>query len=100
MGRMGTKKRQFSAEFKRDAVRLVLSGKKNRAQIARELGVRGDLLYRWQKELAPDSIEGRPEEVTASDKERIRQLEREVETLKEEREILKKATAFFAKEKN
>ncbi len=96
---MGIKKRQFGVEFKREAVRAVQAGKKTRAQIARELGIRADLLFRWQREIAPDStIELSPENNVSAEAKRIRQLERELATVKEERDILKKATAFFAKE--
>lgn len=98
---MGSKKRQFSPEFKREAVRAVLAGKKTRAQIGRELGVRADLLFKWQQQLAPGSTrEAEPENKRSPEADRIRQLEREVATLKEERDILKKATAFFAKEQH
>ena len=94
---MGSKQRQFTLEFKREAVRAVVAGKKSRTQIALELGIRADLLMRWQQKLAPESVDGEPK-APISDAERIRQLEREVAILREEREILKKATAFFAKE--
>ncbi|HEY8314928.1 MAG TPA: transposase, partial [Candidatus Baltobacteraceae bacterium] len=81
------------------AVRAVLAGKKTRAQIARELGIRADLLFKWQGEFAPDStIELGPENNSSIEAKRIRQLERELATVKEERDILKKATAFFAKD--
>jgi transposase len=95
---MAGKKRAFTAEFKRQAVQLVLSGKKPRSQIARELGVRGDLLFRWQKALAPRTIGGSESENASSSERRVRELEREIAILREEREILKKAAAFFAKE--
>ena len=96
---MGSKKREFSPEFKREAVRLVLAGKKTRAQIARDFDIRADLLLRWQKDLAPHSTQqADPENKRSKEAERIRQLEREVEVLREERDILKKAAAFFAKE--
>jgi transposase len=95
---MAAKRRAYSAEFKRQAVQSVLSGKKPRHQIARELGIRADLLYQWQKALAPQTAR-QSEPLNASAQERrIHELEREVATLREEREILKKATAFFAKE--
>lgn len=95
---MPGKKREFSPEFKRNAVRLVLSGKKTRAQVARDLGVRADLLFKWQQALAPQSTTAsEPENLSAAER-RIRELERENATLREEREILKKAAAFFAKE--
>jgi transposase len=89
------KRHNYSAEFKRDAVRMVMAGTKTRAQIARELGVRADLLCKWQAALDPKS---RATGNDVSDSERVKQLEREVAILKEERDILKKATAFFAKE--
>ena len=95
---MAGKKREYSPEFKRSAVRLVLSGKKPRSQIARELGVRGDLLFKWQRSLAPQSVAGSESENASVAERRIRELERENATLREEREILKKAAAFFAKE--
>lgn len=97
---MGSKRRQFSAEFKREAIRAVLAGKKTRAQVARELDIRADLLFRWQRQLAPGSTEGAEPQNRSAEAERIRQLEREVATLREERDILKKATAFFAKEQH
>jgi transposase len=95
---MAGKKRAFTAEFKRQAVQLVLSGKKPRSQIARELGVRADLLFKWQQALAPQSTAKFEPENVSSEQRRIRELEREIATLREEREILKKAAAFFAKE--
>ena len=95
---MSRKKREFSAEFKRNAVRLVLSGKKSRAQIARDLGVRADLLFRWQRALEPRSVAASEPENLSIVERRVRELERENATLREEREILKKAAAFFAKE--
>ncbi|GAC1531428.1 MAG: IS3 family transposase [Chloroflexota bacterium] len=95
---MAGKKRAFSPEFKQNAVQLVLNGKKPRSQIARELGVRSDLLFRWQKALAPKTTVAFEAENTSSAERRIRELERENATLREEREILKKAAAFFAKE--
>lgn len=98
--RMGAKKREFSQEFKRNAVQLVLAGKRPRSEIARELGVRSSLLYVWQRKLAPASVQDSQPENVSEEQRRIRQLERENATLKEERDILKKATAFFAKEQH
>ena len=97
---MGSKKRQFSAQFKREAVRSVLAGKKSRAQIAMELGIRADQLFKWQKQFAPSSIDATEGSSSMTEAERIRQLEREVAILREERDILKKAAAFFAKEQS
>ena len=80
---MARGRRQFSAEFKQEAVRLVDGGRPV-SEVARSLDVRTDLLRKWQRQFA-----------TA---EELRRLRREVAVLREERDILKKATAFFAKE--
>jgi transposase len=97
---MSRRRRQFSSEFKLEAVRLVQSGKAP-AEVARELGIRGDMLRKWRRQFATVA---RPSEafpghgkLTSQDEE-IRQLRRRVAQLEEEREILKKATAFFARE--
>ena len=94
---MAVKKRAYSPEFKRNAVQLVLAGKKPRSQVARELGVRADVLFRWQKALAPKTTSDDEPQNLSEEQRLIRQLEQENATLKEERDILKKATAFFAK---
>ncbi|PZR59003.1 MAG: IS3 family transposase, partial [Candidatus Meridianibacter frigidus] len=88
-----SKRREYSSEYKRNAVQLVLSGKKSRSVIARELGIRADLLYHWQKALAPTSPGVQEGGNLNAEQRRIRELERENATLKEEREILKKAAA-------
>ena len=94
-------RRHFSREFKVEAVRQLLGGKRPAAVVARELGVGADLLRRWRDELrahgsaATDLRAGHP---VTSDDEELRRLRRENAVLREEREILKKATAFFARE--
>ncbi len=97
---MARHRRQFSPEFKLEAVRLAESGKPP-GEVARELGIRADMLRKWRRQFASVASareaflgNGRP---TSQDEE-IRQLRREVAQLKEERDILKKATAFFARE--
>ena len=83
------KRRQFSREFKEEAVRLVTEGGQSMAQVARDLDVRPNLLRRWKKELAGES---RPEGASAIDEaEELRQLRKENARLRMEREILKKA---------
>ena len=100
---MVSARRQFSTEFKIEAVRLAESSTSPSA-VARQLGVRADLLRKWRQQFrgttrvrvaAPGS--GTETRVTSQDDE-IRRLRREVAQLKEERDILKKATAFFARE--
>jgi transposase len=97
---MSQRRRQFSAEFKIEAVRLVESGKPPH-EVARELGIRGDLLRKWRRQYAtaprPQQAFPGNGKLTSQDEE-IRQLRRRVAQLEEEREILKKATAFFARE--
>ena len=100
---MAGKRRQFTAEFKIEAVRLANESGKRISQVARELGIRADMLRTWKRQaesragLAPgDVFPGNGKHT--SQEEEIRQLRREVETLEQEREILKKAAAFFARD--
>lgn len=87
-------RRYFSGEFKREAVRQLLGGKRSLAVVAQELGIGAELLRRWREELNVPSAE----RLGLSEAEELRRLRRENAVLREEREILKKATAFFAKD--
>jgi transposase len=88
-------RRRFTAEFKAEAVRLVASGGKPLAQIARELGINEQTLHSWKKQaLASDGTGVMPDHFALQ--EENRQLRRELARVTEERDILKKATAFFA----
>lgn len=89
------KRRKFTAEFKAEAVRLVASGGKPLAQIARELGVNEPVLRNWKKQARVANGSGVVPEHFAQDEE-IRRLRRDLLRVTEERDILKKATAFFA----
>ena len=94
-------RRHFSREFKVEAVRQLLGGNRPAAVVARELGVGADVLRRWRDELrATSGGSGTPRggHPVSSDDEELRRLRRENAVLREEREILKKATAFFARE--
>lgn len=100
---MSGKRRQFTREFKREAVRLATSGEKSLEQVARDLGVRSDTLRAWKKQaegragLASEDVFPGHGKLTSKDEE-IRALRRELEVVKLERDFLKKAAAYFAKE--
>jgi transposase-like protein len=90
------RKRVFSAEFKREAVKLVKAGDKPATQIARELGVPQSSLYRWVEQ-ADAAKNGEGSELSMSEREELKQLRKDRARLEMEVEILGKATAFFAK---
>lgn len=94
---MSDRKRQrYSQAFKAEAVRLLIEGDRSAAAVARDLGVRADLLRKWkQDQLAAGLVTEPARELTES--ERVRQLERELTVVRQERDFLKKATAFFAR---
>jgi len=91
---MSRSRRVFGAEFKQEAMALLRRSGKSANQLAKELGINQTTLSRWKREAetAPAGVNGfqAAEELT--------QLRREVERLQMERDILKKAAAFFAKE--
>jgi len=98
---MGTKKRKrrkFSAEFKAETVRLVRSSDKSITAIARELDLTETALRRWVQQAEVDAGRGPVGALTSSEREELALLRRENKRLRMERDILKKATAFFAKE--
>ena len=95
---MARKRRRFTPEFKREAVRLVLEGDVHVAQAARDLDVCETSLHRWIKQHEIDHGPNKAGEATTAEREEIRQLRSKVRRLEMERAILKKATAFFAKE--
>jgi transposase len=96
MGRR--KRRKFSEEFKAEAVRYVQENKKPVATAARELDLTESALARWVTQADVDAGRGAPGALTTEERKELSRLRREVQELRMEREILKKATAFFAKE--
>jgi len=90
-------RRTYSREFKISAVSLVQQQDYTVTQAAKSLGVDPASLRYWLKQLAP-AVEGQPAEGTATVQAELRRLREENRRLLMEREILKKATAFFAKE--
>jgi transposase len=93
------KRRRFSAEFKREAIRMVQTSGKPAATVARELGVPRNRLYKWAQDAEKKGDQafrgaGRPK----ASQDELAVLKRELARLKEENEILKKAAAYFARE--
>lgn len=101
-GRLARTRRQFTQEFKLEAVRLAARGDRRVSDVARELGIRPDMLRQWKRQAegragrgAADVFPGNGK-LTSTDEEN-RRLRRENAVLREERDILGKATAFFAR---
>lgn len=90
--------RTFTAEFKREAVRLAQTSGKPIAQIARELGISDTSIHEWRKQLAAQGDEAFPGSghQTAQEEE-LRRLKRELEVTRQERDILKKALIVFSR---
>lgn len=95
-------RRRFTQEFKLEAVRLAAVGDRRVSEVARDLGIRAEMLRQWRRQAearvghsAADIFPGNGKLI--SQDEEIRRLRREVTVLREERDILGKATAFFAK---
>ena len=101
----GETRRQYTQDFKLEAVRLVGVGDKSLPQVARDLGVRADMLRQWKRQAEARAGQGltAPRDVfpgngkLPSQDEEIRRLKRENAQLREERDILGKAMAFFAR---
>ncbi len=92
-------RKKYTREFKEDAVRLVTEHGYKQTEAARNLGIDRGMLGRWIKELHSEDWEAfRGNGKLASEQEELRRLRAENKRLKLEREILKKAAAFFAKE--
>lgn len=91
-------RRRFDAAFKREALRLAQEGNRKISDVARELGIRPELLYRWKSEQADDPENAFPGKGHMKDDEAyVRKLERELKRAQEDQDILKKALAYFSR---
>lgn len=90
-------RRRFTDDFKQQAVRLVLDEGRSVTAVARELDLTASALGFWVKQAQTDRTKGRTG-LTTAEREELTRLRRENRILQEEREILKKAAAFFAKQ--
>ena len=88
-----TRRRKYTDEFKRRAVRMSYSSERSVRDVAESLGVDKSMLYQWRKRYTPDGDKSEQ----AEQEEDIRSLQMRIAELEEENDILKKASAYFAK---
>jgi transposase len=92
-------RRRFTREFKVEAVRMVLAGDRPTTEVARELGLNTETLYRWKKEFRDDPTASFPGNGSVKERdEELAQLRRENARLRTENAFLKKVSAYFAKD--
>ncbi len=96
---MPRRRREYTPEQKADAVRMVREVG-NLAKVARDLGLTESSLRNWVKQADIDEGNGPEGALTTEERKELRRLRREVRTLEMERDFLKKAAAFFAKEQD
>jgi transposase len=94
---MTKERKQYNRTFKQEAVRLLETSGKSASELEQELGIGRGNLWRWKRKFAADGQNAFPGHGRLTpEQERLRQLERENEILRQERDILKKAMAIFA----
>ena len=91
------KRRQYTEEFKREAVRLVDQQGYTQSEAARSLGINPNVLRKWRTKYALENPGENP--MSEAEQDELKRLREEVRRLRMERDILKKATVFFASEK-
>ena len=89
---------RYPDAFREEAVALVQAGERTIPQIARDLGINEQSLRNWVKRAEIDAGRGAPDELTSDERAELVRLRRENRVLQQEKEILKKAAAYFAKE--
>ena len=94
------KRRGYTKEQKMEAVNLVKVSGQSIAQVSRDLGIPSNTLWNWVNRKRIDAGEGPPEAMTTSERDELRKLRRENRKLRMERDFLKKAAAFFAKDED
>jgi len=96
---MGEKRKTYDKEFKLSAVKMVLEEGLSVAQVSRDLGINENSLHNWKKKYLEEKENAFPGKGRLKpEDEELRRLQKELKTVKMERDILKKAMAFFAKE--
>ena len=91
-------RRRYTEEFKREAVRLVRESARPVAQVARELGISDNVLYRWTAEHRRAEAHGTTQAAQRGEAEELARMKRELARVTQQRDFLRRAAAFFAKE--
>jgi|TARA_B100000315_G_C14522115_1_gene562058 transposase len=95
---MSRKRRSFTDEFKAEVVNLIAEQRRPVRQVCQELDLTESSVRRWVQRVEIDAGHGAEGALTTAEREELRRLRREVKEVRMERDLLKKATAFFAKE--
>ena len=90
--------KKYSDELRERATRLALESGRPIAHVAQDLGVHKETLRTWVRQAKADAAGGTPTVLSGAERERLKELEREVRELRKTNEILKAASVFFAKE--
>ena len=93
-----TKRRRYTDEFKTEAVQLARDSRRPVAQVARELGIPDNVLYRWVSEERDAQSRGSTRQTVRVEPEELTRIKRELSRVTQERDFLRRAAAFFARE--
>ncbi len=97
-GKKRRQRRSFTDEFKAQVVQKILAGNRTAGQAARDLDLTETAVRRWVQQARVDRGKGPPGALTTAEREELARLRKENRELREDRELLKKAAAFFAKQ--